>query len=237
MIDKELLINLAKKSNIEITNEQAEKFDLYAEMLVETNKSINLTAITEPREIVTKHFLDSILPLTELDIKQNARVIDVGTGAGFPGIPMKILRPDLDLILLDSLQKRVKVLEGFCEKLGLEKVTFIHGRAEEVSRTALRESCDVAVSRAVARLNKLCEYCMPFVKCGGIFAALKGPTAKEETAEASRAVSILGGELLPIISVNIPDTDLSHTLVRVKKTSNTTDKYPRQSNKISAKPL
>lgn len=237
MIDKELLINLAKKSGIEITNEQAEKFDLYAEMLVETNKSVNLTAITEPRDIVTKHFLDSILPLTELDIKENARVIDVGTGAGFPGIPMKILRLDLDLVLLDSLQKRVKVLEDFCEKLGLEKVTFIHGRAEEVARTALRESCDVAVSRAVARLNKLTEYCLPFVKRGGIFAALKGPTANEETVEAGRAVSILGGELLPIISVNIPDTDLSHTLVRVKKVANTPDKYPRQSNKISGKPL
>lgn len=237
MIDKKLLINLAKRSGIEITETQAEKFDLYAELLVETNKNINLTAITEPTDIVTKHFLDSILPLTELDIPEGARVIDVGTGAGFPGIPMKILRPDIELILLDSLQKRVKVLETFCERLSLTNVRCIHARAEEASRTKLRESCDFAVSRAVARLNKLVEFCLPFVKVGGSFAALKGPTANEEAAEAGRAVSILGGELLPVRSVLIPGTDLSHTLVTVDKIAPTPPKYPRQSNKISAKPL
>lgn len=237
MIDKQKLIQKAAKAGLTIDAATADRFDRYAYMLVEKNKQVNLTAITDPEGILNKHFLDSILPLSELDLPIGAKVIDVGTGAGFPGIPMKLLRPDLDLILLDSLQKRVMVLEGFCKELGLTDVCCLHGRAEEAGRGELRETFDLVTSRAVARMNKLCEYCLPLVKPGGVFAALKGPTAAEENDEAARAVSILGGKLRPLIQVNIPDTDLSHVLAVVEKVSPTPDKYPRGGGKIAAKPL
>ena len=237
MIDRQLLINRAAETGLTVDAVTAEKFDRYATMLVETNKQVNLTAITDPEGILYKHFLDSILPLTVLDLPKGARVIDVGTGAGFPGIPMKLLRPDLELTLLDSLQKRVTVLETFCRELGLTGVTCLHARAEEAARGDLRESFDLATSRAVARMNKLCEYCLPFVKVGGRFAALKGPTAQEENDEAARAVAILGGRLCPLVRVTLPGTDLSHVLSVVEKTSSTPDKYPRNSGKIASKPL
>ena len=237
MIDKSLLISSARAAGIKIDAATAEKFDLYARMLVEKNEHVNLTAITEPTEIVQKHFLDSILPLCALEIPQGARVVDVGTGAGFPGIPIKLIRPDIELILLDSLNKRVEVLKEFCEKLELTGVTFVHARAEDAARGELRESCDVALSRAVARLNKLCEYCLPFVKPGGAFAALKGPTADEEAKEAASAVRLLGGRLRPAVSLDIPGTALTHRLVIVDKISPTPNKYPRQSGQIAKNAL
>ena len=237
MIDRKLLMSRAAEAGLPMDEETAEKFDRYAEMLVRKNEQVNLTAITDPDGILYKHFLDSILPLKELTIPQNARVIDVGTGAGFPGIPMKLMRPDLKLTLLDSLQKRVTVLEEFCRELGIEDVTCVHARAEEAARGSLRETFDVAVSRAVARMNKLCEYCLPFVKEGGVFAALKGPSAAEENNEAAHAVSVLGGNLRPLEKVNIEGTDLCHVLAVVEKTRPTPQTYPRPSGKISSKPL
>ena len=237
MIDKEKLISLAGAAGLEISVETAEKFDLYAELLAEKNRQVNLTAITDPEGILTKHFLDSVLPLTEISLPRGARVIDVGSGGGFPGIPMKLVRPDLDMVLLDSLNKRVTALGEFCRELGISDTKCIHMRAEDAARGELRESFDAALSRAVARLNVLCELCMPLVKPGGIFAALKGPSAGEEAAEAGRAVSLLGGRLLPVKKVTIPGTELCHTLVVAEKTSPTPEKYPRQSGKISSKPL
>ncbi len=237
MIDTQALIDKAAVAGLTLDKATADKFDLYAKMLVEKNEQVNLTAITDPDGILNKHFLDSILPLAELDIPQGAAVIDVGTGAGFPGIPMKLLRPDLQLTLLDSLQKRVTVLEEFCEALGLTDVRCIHGRAEEAGKGTLREGFDLVTSRAVARMNKLCEYCLPLVKVGGVFAALKGPTAAEENDEAARAVAMLGGRLKPLKQVTIPGTDLSHVLAAVDKVSPTPAKYPRASGKIAAKPL
>lgn len=237
MIDTQRLIEAAAAQGVTVTKETADRFDRYAQMLVTTNEQVNLTAITDPEGILYKHFLDSILPLAELDLPHNARVIDVGTGAGFPGIPMKLVRPDIELTLLDSLQKRVTVLTRFCEELELADVVCLHARAEEAAKGDLRESFDLAVSRAVARMNKLCEYCLSFVKVGGVFAALKGPTAAEENEEAARAVAVLGGKLRPLTRVDIPGADLSHVLAAVDKVSHTPDKYPRPSAKISSKPL
>jgi len=237
VIEQNRLIAHAAAFGITISGETAAKFDRYAELLVKKNEQINLTAITDPEGILYKHFLDSILPLATLSLPEGARVIDVGTGAGFPGIPMKLVRPDLKLVLLDSLQKRVTVLNEFCEELSIADTVTLHARAEEAAHTALRGSFDVAVSRAVARMNKLCEYCLPFVKTGGVFAALKGPSAAEENAEAARAVSILGGRLRALTEVSIPGTDLKHVLAVVDKVEETPPSYPRASGKIASKPL
>ena len=237
MIDRKLLMSRAAEAGLPMSEATAAKFDRYAELLVQKNEQVNLTAITDPDGILYKHFLDSILPLKELTLPEGASVIDVGTGAGFPGIPMKLMRPDLKLVLLDSLQKRVTVLEEFCRELELTDVTCLHARAEEAAKGNLRESFDCAVSRAVARMNKLCEYCLPFVKVGGVFAALKGPSAAEENEEAAHAVSVLGGKLCPLEKVNIGGTDLCHVLAVVEKTRPTPPAYPRASGKIAAKPL
>lgn len=233
MIDKDFL--LANASGLSAS--AAEKFDTYAKMLVEFNKNINLTSITEPFDIVTKHFLDSIAPIESLEIPQNARLIDVGTGAGFPGIPLKLAREDINLTLLDSLDKRIKVLKSICLEIDVS-AEFIHGRAEEVSRQKNhREQYDVAVSRAVARLDKLCEYCLPYVLVGGMFYAFKGPLAEEELKEAENAIKILGGKCEKIIQYDISGTDLTHCIVAIRKISPTNPKYPRQSAKIAQKPL
>lgn len=237
MIDKNYLVSAAKECGLEIDSVTAQKFDTYAEMLVEFNKSINLTSITEPFDIVTKHFLDCISPTVMLNIPQFAKIIDVGTGAGFPGIPLKLVREDLNLTLLDSLDKRLKVLKSITAEIGIS-AEFVHSRAEEASRQkAHREKYDIAVSRAVARLDKLCEYCLPYVKVGGMFYAFKGPLAKEELYEAENAIKLLGGQCEEIIQYPIFGTDLTHCIVAVKKRSATPAKYPRQSAKIAQKPL
>ncbi len=232
MIDKAFL---TENGNICAT--AADKFDKYAEMLVEFNKNINLTSITEPFDIVTKHFLDSIAPIKSLNIPQNAKLIDVGTGAGFPGIPLKLAREDINLTLLDSLDKRIRVLKSICSEIGIS-AEFIHGRAEEIARQKnYREKYDIAVSRAVARLPKLCEYCLPFVKLGGMFYAFKGPLAEEEIKEAENAIRLLGGRCEKIIQYEISGTDLTHCIVAISKASPTNPKYPRQSARINEKPL
>ena len=212
----------------------AERFVQYFRALSERNKVMNLTAITEAEDVARLHFLDSVALLEFLDLS-GSRVIDVGTGAGFPGLPLKIAEPTIRLTLLDSLRKRVDFLSETCAALELEDVECLHARAEEAP--GLREQFDFAVSRAVARLNVLCELCLPFVRPGGSFLALKGPDPREEMDEARRAVAELGGEFGETLRYGIPGTDIQHTVVVVKKTKSTPAKYPRRFAKIQKSPL
>lgn len=225
------------KIGIDISKEQSEKFSSYCELLLEYNAVMNLTAITDEKEICIKHFADSAVVLKYFDLKHKD-VIDVGTGAGFPGLPLKILCPEMRLTLLDGLNKRVAFLEEVCRKLSLENVTCIHARAEEAAKDeSMREKYDIALSRAVAPLNILCEYDMPFVKVGGKFLALKGKNAETEIKEAENAVSLLGGKLVKNIDIKLPDTDFERYITEIEKTSPTDTKYPRRAKKISTSPL
>ena len=186
---KNLLISKAKEIGVKVSPAQAEQFQIYLDLLLERNTVMNLTAITDPEEAVIKHFVDSLTLLKALEIKKNAKVIDVGTGAGFPGIPLKIMRPDIELTLLDSLNKRLVFLREVCDAIGIEAET-IHKRAEEAGKdTKLRESFDVATARAVANMNILAEYCIPLIKMKGYFAAMKGPSLPDELEYARKGKS------------------------------------------------
>ncbi len=226
---------LAEKEGIALTDEMLEKFQIYSETLREWNEKINLTAITDQEGIVIKHFLDSLLLLTVYDLEEGASVIDIGTGAGFPGVVLKIARPDIKLTLLDSLNKRINFLNELTAKLGLE-VTAIHSRAEDGAKPPLRESFSLATARAVASLPTLSEYCLPYVKQGGSFVAMKGPTAGEEIELSQNALKILGGDIPRLIEKKLPNGD-TRCFAVVKKKSQTPTKYPRNSAKISKFPL
>ncbi len=211
-----------------------QRLQTYAEMLVEWNEKINLTAIVEPKDIAVKHFLDCMMIFKYADIPVGASVIDVGTGAGFPGVVMKIVRPDIKLTLLDSLAKRITFLEELCKALNLE-VTTVHSRAEDVP-IGFRESFDIATARAVANMRVLSEYCMPYVKVGGSFIALKGAAASDELNEAGNAIKVLGGKL-EAINVFQLENEGARGIICVKKISQTATKYPRNPAKISKQPL
>lgn len=214
------------------------QFLTYYELLVSYNKKVNLTAITAPEEVAVKHFLDSVALLALFDLPRGARVVDVGTGAGFPGLPLKIVRPDIDLTLVDALGKRVTFLRMCADTLGLTQVTCLHARAEELGKKAEhREQYDVAVSRAVANLATLSEYCLPLVRLGGTFAALKGPAAPQELSGAKNAIAVLGGGNACIKLAEIADAELKHAVVLVDKIGHTPPKYPRSGNKAAQKPL
>lgn len=206
----------------------------YAEMLVEWNEKINLTAIIDPEGIAVKHFLDCLMIFKYVDIPVGASVIDVGTGAGFPGVVMKIARPDIKLTLMDALNKRILFLETLCNELGLE-VECVHSRAENITKEQ-REAFDFAVARAVANMRVLSEYCLPFVKVGGSFIAMKGSSAAEETKEAENAIAILGGRLQTENLFKLGEVG-SRGIINVKKISQNPTKYPRNSSKISKQPL
>lgn len=232
---KDLLNKEVAEIGIELTGVQLEQFESYYNLLIDWNKKINLTRITEPGEVVTKHFVDSLTLLKYCEIPNGAKVIDIGTGAGFPGIPLKIARPDIELTLLDSLNKRLNFLNEACDKTDIS-AELVHSRAEDGAKEPnLREKYDIAVSRAVARLNVLSEYCLPYVKVGGAFISMKGPELTEELNEAEKAIKTLGGNLSAVNEFELKGS--GRTIVEVKKEKNTPKTYPRQSGKIKAKPL
>lgn len=236
MIEKENFARQLEKLNLSVSSGQIERFDEYAKMLVSYNEKVNLTALTSPDDIAEKHFIDSILPFLHFPLKEGASVIDVGTGAGFPSCPLKIIRDDISLTLVDSLNKRVNFLSMLSDALSLD-AECIHARAEELGRNSdYRESFDVATARAVANLPILCEYCMPFVKVGGYFVALKGSRGAEEAKEAYTAIKTLGGKLQEVYEYSLPSGD-SRTLLVIKKISQTPPKYPRNKGMMTKKPL
>ncbi len=224
------------KSRIFISNTQLEKFEIYARLLVEWNQKINLTAITEPREIAVKHFIDSLTVLKSYDIREDSKMIDVGTGAGFPSIPLKIIREDIQLTLLDSLNKRLIFLNELCLNLEIDAKT-VHARAEDVGRDPLhREKYDAVVSRAVANLPSLCEYCLPLVKVGGVFVAMKGKDGSSELKMAEKAVELLGGGCDCTKNFVLPDGGERMIFV-IDKIKKTPEKYPRRGVKIIKDPI
>lgn len=234
---KDLLLNFIKDYKITLTENQYEQFQKYFELLVEWNEKMNLTAITDESGVALKHFADSLSLLNFVDIPQNSTLADVGTGAGFPGVVLKIARPDIKLTLIDSLNKRLVFLGEVCAQLGIE-AELIHSRAEDGARDEkLRESFDFAVSRAVARMNVLSEYCLPYVKVGGAFCAMKGAQANEEFKESLNAINTLGGKLEKKYFFELPENGGERAIAVVRKVKNTPQKYPRQSGKIKAKAL
>lgn len=233
-----LMETAAKDVGLELTKEQYEKFIKYMRLVQEWNEKINLTAITEDNEFIKKHFIDCIKAFKSDAIKNADTLIDVGTGAGFPGLPIAILNPRTKVTLLDSLNKRVNFLNTVVRELDLKNVTTIHSRAEDGARKPeLREKFDVATSRAVANMAVLSEFCMPFVKKNGHFVALKGPSIDEELSNGNKAIKTLGGELKNIIEVNVEGTDLKHNIVEILKVGNCPKVYPRKAGTINKKPI
>ena len=234
MINLSFLKTNAEKMGVALSDTALERFELLAQMLVEWNGRINLTAITEPDEIVVKHFIDSLSPLAHIDLPQAARAIDVGCGAGFPGLPILIARPDLKITFLDSISKKLSFIEVFLHEAGLFGET-LHERAEIIGRQPEhREQYDAAFTRAVAPLNILAEYCLPLVKVGGAYISMKGAQSEAELGE--NAVPELGGELERVIPLELPNADKRNLLI-IKKVSQTATKYPRKSKKIDTSPL
>lgn len=217
----------------EVTDRQMEQFMNYSALLVQWNEKMNLTALTDDDSIAVKHFLDSILPIYYIDFKECRNIADIGTGAGFPGVPIKIMMPDKELYLIDSLNKRINFLSELTKALSLEKVTCIHGRAEELGhKEDFRECFDAVVSRAVANMTALCEYCLPFVRVGGMFVALKAESAEEELADAKAMIGTLGGEVEAVIDAPLPMSDITRKLIVVRKVRSTDKKFPRRADKI-----
>lgn len=233
---KELMKSNLKELNIELSQKQLEQFYNYMNILIKWNEVMNLTNITEPVEIIQKHFVDSLTILKE--IGNSSKIIDVGTGAGFPGIPIKIAFPETKVILLDSLNKRIKFLNEVIEKLQLKNIETIHGRAEEIAQNKLhREKYDIAVARAVAPLNVLSEYLLPFVRVDGYAICMKGSKGKEEVKDAEKSIEILGGKVLNIEEFCLPKTEMERTIVKIEKVKNTDKKYPRKAGTPSKEPL
>ncbi len=236
MINKALLFESAQKIGVTLDDTALERFDKYAGILIETNKTLNLTSITEPDEIVHKHFVDCLSVLNEVEFKNGAAAADVGTGAGFPGVVLLIARPDLKMTLMDSTKKRLAFVESVLSELSLS-AQVVHIRAEEAGQQKeYREQFDIVTARAVANLNVLSEYCIPLLKKGGVFAAMKGAKAADELDRAKEAIRILGGRALCANEFNIENCG-ERTIICIKKISQTPPKYPRASAQISKKPL
>lgn len=234
----EMLKNRMDRLQIETNENMLEQFDLFYHLLVEWNKVMNLTGITEYEEVVEKHFADSLSLARFLDLNKIHTVIDVGTGAGFPGIPLKIAFPHLKVVLLDSLNKRINFLNEVIAKLDLKEIHTIHGRAEEYARKPeYREQFDLCVSRAVANLSVLSEYCIPYIRTGGIFIPYKSGDIDEEVAASRKAVDILGGQIDHVEKFQLPDTDIHRSFVFINKIKNTQKKYPRKAGTPAKEPL
>lgn len=227
---------IEKNIGVELNEKAISRFETYTEMLIDWNKKINLTAIVNPNEIEIKHFYDSLLAYTCLNPQKPLNLIDIGTGAGFPGIPMKIVNPHLKLTLLDSLNKRLLFLKELLQKLELD-AEILHLRAEEGARQKnLRENFDIAISRAVAPLNVLSEYCLGYVKENGFFIAMKGPSAFEEIENANKAIELMGGKIEEVKELNLPN-DSKRIIIKIKKIKRTPEGYPRHGSKITKKTL
>lgn len=223
---------------IPLSAQQVEQFCTFEEMLIETNKVMNLTAITEPKEIAVKHMADSVSCYDAAYFPEHATLLDLGTGAGFPGIPLAIIRPDLKITFFDSLQKRLTFLEEVVKELGLPNCIFLHGRAEEMAhQEAYREAFDIVTSRAVARLRILAEWALPYVKLDGTFISLKGAQYDDECRESQKALSILGGTLQEVRPVTLPGLDDTRAVVYIKKTAKSPKKYPRKPKMAAKNPL
>ena len=232
------LNSITKQFGLELSDKQIEQFSKYYDILVEWNKVMNLTAITEKEDVIIKHFADSLLLSKYKDLHENIDVIDVGTGAGFPGIPLKIAFPELNITLMDSLNKRLKFLDEVIDELGLQDIHTVHSRAEDGGRNKdLREKFDLCVSRAVANLSSLSEYCMPFVKVGGYFVPYKSGDIEEELAQAKKAVAILGGEIENVTGFELPGGEGSRSLIKIKKMKPISAKYPRKAGLPGKEPL
>ncbi len=235
-ISKELLKEKAAVYGVELDGEALDRFDIYARLLVEWNEKINLTAITEPDEIVIKHFVDSLSVFSAIEIPEGSKVIDVGTGAGFPGVAMLIARPDLEITLMDSTNKKLNVVRDILENIGLE-ANVVHKRAEEAGQSKdFRESYDFATARAVSNLRDLSEFCLPFVKVGGTFISMKSAKADEEIEEGKKAISVLGGRIREKKTFNLEDAG-ERTVILIEKSSTTPAKYPRPSAKMAKNPI
>ena len=238
MYNLEILEKGCEELGITLNDTQKNQFIQFYEFLVEKNKVMNLTGITEFDEVLVKHFLDSLCCVKAVDMSKVKTVMDIGTGAGFPGVPLKIAFPELEACLLDSLNKRVKFLEETFALLGLENISAIHGRAEEYAKNkAYREKYDLCVSRAVSGLATLSEYCLPYVKVGGLFVSYKSGSVKEEAEAAEKAVKILGGKIRDIQYFDLPGSEISRSLVIIEKVKNTPGKYPRKAGTPLREPL
>lgn len=226
-MNKELFKDCIKKFGGDISEEKLLKFSKYSSLLVEWNEKMNLTAVCDPDGISVRHFADSISPLYYVDFPENSKIIDIGTGAGFPGIPLKIMREDLKLTLMDSLNKRINFLKEVREKTGIDETECIHARAEEYGRKEeYREKFDIGISRAVAQLRVLSEYALPFIKVGGIFIAMKAFDIDEEISLAKEKIRLLGGKIEEIKEVEVPNSDALRKLVIIRKVKKTDKKYP-----------
>lgn len=235
---KNILEVKAQSLSLVLDNEKQQKFEGYYRILVEWNKVMNLTAITEYEEVIEKHFVDSLSIVKAIDINKVDTVIDIGTGAGFPGIPLKIAFPHLKVTLLDSLNKRIKFLNEVIDKLGLEDIHAIHGRAEDYAKQSqYREQYDLCVSRAVANLSTLSEYCLPYVKVDGLFVPYKSGEIDEELKNSEHAVEILGGKIEDVIKFQLPGTDIGRSFVKIHKVKETKKKYPRKAGMPAKEPI
>ena len=229
---------LLNQLNITLSDKQVDQFIKYYEMLIEKNEVMNLTAITEYDEVLKKHFIDSLSIIKVYNINQAIKVLDMGTGAGFPGIPLKIAFPSLEIVLIDSLNKRVNFLNDVIRELGLKNITAVHGRAEDFGKDRnYREKFDLCVSRAVAKLSTLSEYCIPYLKVQGYFISYKAGNIQAELEESKKAIDILGGCVDKVDNFQLPGTDMERTLILIKKLKTTPKSYPRSAGKPSKEPI
>ena len=236
--DTSQFIQDLKELGVSLTDRQIEQFLIYYELLTEWNSFMNLTAITEYEDVLKKHFVDSVSLIQAVDVRKELTLIDVGTGAGFPGLALKIAYPELKVTLLDSLQKRIQFLDAVIEKLGLEGIETIHGRAEDFAKPQkLRESFDLCVSRAVANLSTLSEYCLPFVKVGGYFIPYKSEKIAQEKEEAKKALELLGGKFERQVEFMLPSSDIYRNLFVIKKVKETPKKFPRKAGLPAKEPI
>lgn len=236
MINKELFIKYLNEKEIVLDDEQINKFEQFKDLLIEWNKKINLTTITDENEILIKHFIDSLIPLKYID--NQAKVLDMGTGAGFPGIPTKIAKPDINITLVDAVNKKITYLNDVKEKLELKNIELIHSRAEALARDKkYRESFDIVISRALANMSTLSEYLLPFLKVGGKAIYIKGPNIEQELEESKKCIDLMGGKIIKIEKYTLPTIDLEYNLVIIEKIKNTPKEYPRKEGTPSSKPI